>query len=153
MKLIINNQYPEYRLSLQQVRLLYRAAKATLATENGGLPKSIEISLSLVGKDQIQELNREYRDKDKITDVLSFPMYMTLKNVWPHSSLGDIVICMPVMRQQAQEYGHSETRELCFLFVHGLLHLCGYDHERSKEEEALQFARQDQVLQMIDVNR
>ena len=153
MKLMIENQYPEYRLSLRQVRLLYRAAKATLQTENGALPSSLELTLTLTGAAKIQELNRTYRDKDKVTDVLSFPMYEAAERILPHSSLGDIVICVPVMQAQAKEYGHSEIRELCFLFVHGLLHLFGYDHELGPEAEALQFARQDQILQMIDVTR
>ncbi len=154
MRIAIDNHCPEQKLSRRQVRSLLRAATATLRSENGGLPiGSLEVALTLCNRDEIRALNREFRGKDSATDVLSFPMYEAGERILPHSSLGDIVICLPVMRAQAAEYGHSAERELCFLFVHGLLHLLGYDHELGAAEEALQFARQDQVLRMIGVER
>lgn len=69
------------------------------------------------------------------------------------SSLGDVVISLPKMAAQAAEFGHSQRRELCFLFVHGLLHLLGYDHELSPAAEQRQFARQEEILTALGIGR
>lgn len=90
---------------------------------------------------------------DRPTDVLSFPQYQAGEAPQPHSSLGDIVISLPKMAEQAAAFDHSQKRELCFLFVHGLLHLLGYDHELSDAEERRQFARQDEVLAALGIYR
>jgi probable rRNA maturation factor len=97
-----------------------------------------EVELVLVDNTAIQELNKEYRDIDKPTDVLSFP----LEDV-PHMPLGTIVISVDKVKEKALELGHSEEDEFTLLFIHGLLHLLGYDHEidngemRLKEEEII----------------
>ncbi len=88
-----------------------------------------------------------------LTAVLSFPQYQAGEAPQPHSSLGDIVISLPKMAEQAAAFDHSQKRELCFLFVHGLLHLLGYDHELSDAEERRQFARQDEVLAALGIYR
>lgn len=85
--------------------------------------------------------------------MLSFPQYQAGEAPQPHSSLGDIVISLPKMAEQAAAFDHSQKRELCFLFVHGLLHLLGYDHELSDAEERRQFARQDEVLAALGIYR
>ena len=159
MKIIIDNKISErFKLSLEQVRSLYRVAVTTLATENQkrqgyAIPKTMEISLTFVGDEEIAEINEKYRGVARPTDVLSFPMFEADEPLCSGSSLGDLIISADTMKRQAAEYGHSEKRELCFLFVHGLLHLLGYDHEISEAEEKMQFARQDEVLDLLGITR
>ena len=103
-------------------------------------------SVVLVDEKTIQKINKEYRGKDSVTDVISFAFEDNDKRVYNNTRiLGEIYICIPRMKQQAQEYGHSETRELAFLGVHGLLHLLGYDH-MAKEDEKIMFAKQELIL-------
>ena len=159
MKLILNNE-TGCRLPVSWVAAMTAAARQTLAAERldghkqqGALPHSLEISLTFVDNAAIHRLNREFRGVDRPTDVLSFPQYQPGEPMMPHSSLGDIVISLPKMAEQAEEFGHSQLREVCFLFVHGLLHVLGYDHEISEQEEKLHFGRQEQILADIGVNR
>ena len=100
----------------------------------------------LVDEDKIQQLNRDYRKIDKVTDVISFAFEDNDKKEYNKMRiLGEIYICIPRMKQQASDYGHGETRELAFLGVHGLLHLLGYDH-MTKEDEDVMFGKQEMVL-------
>ncbi len=110
-------------------------------------------SIIFVGDEEIHEMNREYRKVDRITDVISFAfednndlMYNEIR------MLGDIYICIPQMRRQAIDYGHSEKRELSFLAVHGLLHLLGYDH-MTPEDESVMFKLQEMILDGKDIKR
>lgn len=111
-------------------------------------PNDKEISLSFCDEAEIQKLNNQYRNKDYVTDVLSFPPHMPEGVDLP--ILGDIVICLKKAQAQAAGLNHTVKRELAFLFVHGLLHLLGYDHEESDEAE-LMFSLQDQVLGRFDL--
>lgn len=98
-----------------------------------------DIELLVVKNDEIQILNKEHRNIDKATDVLSFPMDFDFE----HMPLGSIVISTDFVEEKAKEYGHSFNEEFSLLFIHGILHLLGYDHEvdegehRSKEEELI----------------
>ena len=101
----------------------------------------------LVNNDTIQKINKEYRGIDKITDVISFAFEDNDKDLYNGiRMLGEIYICIPQMKQQAKLYGHSQTREIAFLAIHGLLHLLGYDHTKSIEEEKIMFGKQELVL-------
>lgn len=101
----------------------------------------------LVDEKTIQRINREYRNIDRVTDVISFAFEDNDKNSYNNIRiLGEIYICIPRMKEQAKMYGHNETREIAFLAVHGLLHLLGYDHTISKEEEEKMFRKQELVL-------
>jgi len=105
-------------------------------------------SFSIVFVDEvvIQEINKNYRNIDKITDVISFAFEDNEKVVYNNvRSLGEIYICIPRMLEQARDYNHSEMRELAFLTVHGLLHLLGYDHIK-KDDEEIMFALQEKLL-------
>lgn len=99
-----------------------------------------DIELIAIKNDEIQKLNKEYRNIDKPTDVLSFPMDLEVKNM---PLLGSIVISTDFVQEKAKEYNHSFSEEFSLLFIHGLLHLLGYDHEtdngehRNKEEELI----------------
>lgn len=108
--------------------------------------ENANFSIVFVGNEKIQEINREYRKIDKITDVISFAFEDNAKMRYNSMRfLGEIFICIPRMKEQAKEYGHSEVRELAFLTVHGLLHLLGYDH-MNKEDEEVMFKLQEEVL-------
>lgn len=111
------------------------------------------LSVIFVNEEEIQDLNREYRNTDRVTDVISFAFEDT-ENILPNGirMLGDIYICIPKMIEQAKEYGHSEKRELSFLVVHGLLHLLGYDH-MNEQEEKIMFHLQDEILNSLGITR
>ena len=110
-------------------------------------------TIIFVTPEEIHELNKQYRGVDRVTDVISFALEdahdVSLTDL---RVLGDIYICIDRMKEQAIEYGHSETRELSFLTVHGLLHLLGYDHQ-TKEDEEIMFGLQRKILSDLNINR
>ena len=133
-----------YRLKLK----IREAIERTLVYEN--FPYDAEVSVTLCDNAYIKELNREYRGKDMPTDVLSFPMYED-GNFPPDECLlgapiGDIVISVERAKEQATELSHSDEREICFLTVHSTLHLLGYDHERSSEEDERHCDAQREII-------
>jgi len=103
--------------------------------------KERELCLSFVTREEIQYLNSRFRNKDYVTDVLSFNTNIDM----PAAPLGDIVICSAKSQEQAWELGYSLRRELIFLFIHGFLHLIGYDHETENDAEEM-FALQKKIL-------
>ena len=110
-------------------------------------------SIIFVDEKEIQKINKEYREIDKITDVISFAFEDNANVLYNDIRiLGDIYVCIPRMIDQAKEYGHSEKRELSFLVVHGLLHLLGYDHQ-TKEDEEIMFNKQELVLDGENITR
>lgn len=114
-----------------------------------------ELSLTLCGKAKIQKLNREYRQKDKATDVLSFPLYENLRKSpekEPFLSLGDIFICHEVARRQASTFELSYEEEIVHLLAHGFLHLLGYDHELSTKEDKLMRDLEEKLVMKISKN-
>lgn len=131
-------------------KALQAAVESELQTE-----KTIEVSIRIVDDSTIQELNHTYRQLDRATDVLSFPQwepddpFAELEEVL---LLGDIVISYPIAKKQAAQLGHSLTRELGFLSVHGFLHLIGFDHH-TPEESRVMFAKQEEILQRIGLSR
>jgi probable rRNA maturation factor len=120
--------------------LLCRVLKKVLAAE--GVTGPVEVSLVVADDPQLQALNRQYRNLDRPTDVLSFSQLGEPEAAFPSPAgearpLGDIVISGDRVRAQAAEYGHSQPRELAYLAVHGLLHLLGYDHETETERQEM----------------
>ena len=143
------DKFPEIDYSL---KLAIRSAiLATLDRE--GFKYSAEVSVTFCSADYIHKLNREFRGVDKPTDVLSFPLYEDGEfdeiECRMGAALGDIVISVPRVREQAEELGHSFVREAAFLAVHSTLHLLGYDHERSAEEDELQCRLQREIIETI----
>jgi len=152
----------------KQRELMDLAADACIAAEGISDDEGfLSVSVSFVEEDEIKELNRRFRDTDSVTDVLSFPMYgdrdelmadldMIGEEAGEDSpeeiSLGDVVICGEKIRQQAAEYGHSEDRELVYLFVHSMLHLLGYDHLED-EERKLMRAEEDRIMEGLGLER
>ena len=114
-----------------------------------------DLSLLLVGDRSMQRLNRRYRRKDRTTDVLAFPIRKHPVRPTPHASrlapalLGDVVISFPQAARQARQAGHSLEHELTLLVIHGLLHLLGYDHERSAREARRMQRREQAVLRSL----
>ncbi len=103
-------------------------------------------SIVFISDEYMHELNKTYRGIDRTTDVLSFAFEDNNKLCYNIRQLGEIFVSIPRMQAQAQEYGHSESRELAFLVVHGLLHLLGYDHTKGEKEEKEMFNKQELVL-------
>ncbi|WP_154837575.1 rRNA maturation RNase YbeY [Staphylococcus sp. Marseille-Q1834] len=125
------------------------------AKDQENIQEEAELSVTFVDKDEIQNINKTYRDKDKVTDVISF----ALEEDEPEISgmdiprvLGDIIICTDVAQEQADSYGHSFERELGFLALHGFLHLLGYDHMNEEDEKEM-FGRQDTILNAYGLTR
>ena len=136
--------------------LVKRSVSETLYEE--GYKGDFEVSVTFTDNAGIREINKEYRDIDRETDVLSFPMTdegeeFTVNPETDCYMLGDIVISLEKALAQAEEYGHSFRREVAFLTVHSMLHLLGYDHERSEEEEREMFGKQDIVLEAMGLDR
>ncbi|MBH0168658.1 MAG: rRNA maturation RNase YbeY [Bacillota bacterium] len=117
-----------------------------------------EVSITIVSKERIQEINKEYRQKDSVTDVISFAMEEMGEDETEIIGgeetrfLGDIIICLDVAKEQAEEYGHSLEREMGFLAVHGFLHLLGYDHMNDEDEKRM-FGRQEEILEQYGLKR
>lgn len=135
------NEYEEVYLDLLTKTLSYLKIKC-----------SPIVSVSLVDEKLIHQINRDYRHIDRVTDVISFAFLDNedRENILKSEGdvvLGDIYICLDVAKRQAEEYGHSLNRELRFLFIHGLLHLLGYDH-MTKEDEKIMFPLQEKILSL-----
>lgn len=126
--------------------------------EKEGISKEAEVSINFVDNKEIQELNRNYRQKDVPTDVISFALQETVEGELDiigeniPLALGDIVISVDKAKEQAVDYDHSFERELAFLTIHGFLHLLGYDHMNEEDEEKM-FAKQEEILGEFGIER
>jgi probable rRNA maturation factor len=128
------------------------------AAEKERVQAGSELSVTFVTNERIQEINREYRDKDRPTDVISFAMEelgegeLEIVGEEIPRILGDIIISLPKAREQAEDYNHPFMRELGFLAVHGFLHLLGYDHMNEQDEKRM-FDRQTEILDGYGLGR
>ncbi len=110
-------------------------------------------NIIFVSNDEIHEINREFRNTDRVTDVISFALEDNEEEAFKdYRLLGDIYIAIDVAYDQALEYNHSREREVCFLATHGLLHLLGYDHMTIEEEKEM-FGKQEELLKAYEINR
>ena len=142
-EIIDNDLYKDYDY-------LYDVIKKTLEHENAS---DAYLSVVFVDNDEIRDINKTYRNIDKVTDVISFALEDNHEEIIGDRILGDIFISIPRMIEQATEYGHSQKRELSFLCCHGLLHLLGYDHVNNSEEEKIMFSLQDEILSSLNIER
>ncbi len=129
-----------------------RAVKATL--EYLDIESDTEVSVTFCDNEYIKALNKQYRNKDSATDVLSFPIYDFDSEEIPEDEplmLGDIVISIERAKEQAKEIGNTFLEEIAFLVVHSMLHLLGYDHERSPEDEEAQCKAQKEIVKTIEI--
>ena len=134
-------------------RVVREAVKETLDYEN--FPYDAEVSVTFCDNEYIRGLNNEFRGIDRHTDVLSFPMYedgdFDEVECAGGAVLGDIVISIERAKEQAKEIGNTFHHEVAFLTVHSVLHLLGYDHERSAEDEEEQCRRQRDIIENVDI--
>lgn len=143
-------------LSEQTIELVQKVLQ--FAAEKQEIEDGAEVSVTFVTNDAIQEINRTYRNKDVPTDVISFAMEemgegeIEILDADIPTLLGDIIISVERTKEQAESYNHSFERELCFLAVHGFLHLLGFDHA-TKEEEQEMFGLQETILQAFGLKR
>ncbi len=144
-----NNEQSEQEITEAWIHLLERLLKTAGEMEN--VKKGV-VSLSFVTDEAIQELNKQYRKLDRSTDVLSFPMDEPDDEAEMEKELGDIIISIPTAKRQCLEYNHSLEREVGFLFIHGFLHLLGYDHQETNTEQEM-FERQEKILLKAGLNR
>ncbi|WHH59577.1 rRNA maturation RNase YbeY [Petroclostridium sp. X23] len=163
-EIIIENNQQNIELDSELEALICGAVKAVLKFEV--FDKDVEVSVTLVDNEQIKEINKEFRQKDTVTDVLSFPMLNFDENHnviaeynigdYNHDDelllLGDIVISLETAVAQAEEYGHSFAREVGFLTVHSMFHLLGYDHEEENEAQVMR-TKEEQVLNDLGLMR
>ena len=152
MNLLLANDTNE-DLDLEIIRQkALKTIEEVLKVEN--FNENAEVSLSIVNKDTIHKLNKDYRNVDRETDVLSFPMdeeaFDNEGN--PIFLLGDIVICLDVARNQAAEFGHSLEREMMYLICHSTLHLLGYDHIEEDDKVKMR-AKEKEVMKNLGVFR
>ena len=134
--------------------VIRQAVCATLAYE--GFEKDAEVSITFCDNKYIKKLNKEYRNKDKATDVLSFPLYDFNEDddafeLDESVALGDIVISLERAKEQANEIGNTFMEEVAFLTIHSMLHLLGYDHERSAEDDEAQCTAQRDIVEMLEI--
>ena len=148
MTLLIDNR-SNYELSDEMKSVFEKVCMESLVYEE--FDTDCEISLSLVNDEEIHEINKQFRNIDRPTDVLSFPQ-LTFEegeeadvNENGEIVLGDIIISVDKAKEQAEEFGHSMKREMAFLAVHSMLHLMGYDHMEKDEEEQM-LRRQKEIL-------
>ena len=145
MNLIIANHTDQ---NIDMDEKLESVVKTVLETE--GLSLDYEVSITFVHKDEIHKLNKEFRNVDRPTDVLSFPMDEDFFIEGVDTMLGDIVICMDVAKDQAKDFGHSLDREIMYLTAHSMLHLLGYDHLEEDEKTHMR-AREKEVMKSLGV--
>ena len=126
------------------------------AAELYGLSEGVEVGVTFLDDAAIQELNRDYRDKDRPTDVLSFALNEgdepEIVDAPEEELLGDILISLETTARQAEEYGHTLERELAYLTVHGMLHLLGYDHEEPADQAEMRL-EEEAVLAALGIVR
>jgi len=139
------------------IETMTKAAEKAVSGE--GLDSSLcSVSVSFVSLDEIHKLNKQYRNVDRPTDVLSFPEYepeeieCLSEYELDELALGDVVICEDKAHEQAKEFGHSYERELIYLFVHSIYHLLGYDHEEEEDKKAMR-EKEESVMRFLGIER
>ncbi|HNR05461.1 MAG TPA: rRNA maturation RNase YbeY [Bacillota bacterium] len=159
MSVLIDNRQEEIKVDEALEAFVVQVVEKVLAYEQ--CEEAFEVSISFVNNQEMRKLNKEYRNIDKETDVLSFPLAEFIEEelntedegaeyIEEEIALGDIVISMEKAAEQSEEYGHSFKRELAFLLVHGMLHLLGYDHDEEASEGEI-FDKQEEILKNMEI--
>ena len=153
LKVDFENKQEKIPLTYKLKMLIREAVEATLDYEQYGNP--CEVSVTFVDNEGIHAMNQKFRGIDRPTDVLSFPLFdYTGESEEPAidelmGMLGDVVLSLEQAQIQAEEYGHSFSREVAFLTVHSMLHLLGYDHETGEEDELDMRRRQTEIMERL----
>lgn len=165
--IIIENEQDQIEVPESLLEAIKEAILFTLKDQ--GVEEEAEISMLLVDNDAIKEMNKEYRNIDKETDVLSFPMISyeegkVFRDEYLNHQfgpeyydgdallLGDVVLSMEKANEQALEFGHSLKREACYLTIHSILHLLGYDHMKDMDKQRMREA-EERILHALDISR
>ena len=156
LKVSIKNNQNAVKIPSGIRLLIRRCCHAVLISE--GFTENAEVSVSFVSNQEIRSLNKAYRNKDSVTDVLSFPLTgedgtREIDAETGNVLLGDVVISIETAVKQANIYGHSLSREIGFLTVHSMLHLLGYDHEKSPLDERIMREKEESVLEKLGISR
>ena len=150
VRVVITDSQKKIRIPTGLRMLIRRACTAVLRNED--FKGSAEVSVTFVDNEEIRRLNARFRDKDSETDVLSFPLGENGEYDINHDTgaklLGDVVISMEKAAEQAQTFGHSFEREVCYLTVHSMLHLLGYDHMEPEEKRVMR-VKEETVMTQI----
>lgn len=157
--MIINLEDTQEKIALEQKVLTCLEEGLQAVARLNGLPEAAEVDVTIVDDEEIHALNREYRDMDKPTDVLSFALDEDSEESdepelvgGPEEHLyGDIIISAETALRQAEEYGHGLEREMTYLAVHGMFHLLGYDH-MTEEEKSVMRAKEEEALRAINLS-
>lgn len=142
--------------NLKEEELIRKVIECVLKEEK--IKKNLDVYVTLTNNETIRKINAEHRNIDKATDVLSFPMFnreeipLLKKEDNSEDILGDIIVSIERVREQAEEYGHSFERELAYLVTHGMLHLLGYDH-MIEEEKIVMRKREEEILGVLNITR
>ena len=154
IRVLITNDQKAVKIPTGSRLFIRRCCNAVLKMENFEGPA--DVSVTFVDNDRIQEINREHRNIDAVTDVLSFPLGENGKwDIDPETGaqqLGDIVICVPRAVEQAERFGHSFQREMGYLTAHSMLHLIGFDHMEDEERKIME-EKQESILSMLKIER
>ena len=155
--MLIEIDYDDITKLPKEEKLIKKVIETVLKEEK--IIRDIEIYVTLTNNNQIHKINLEQRNVDRPTDVLSFPMFereevhlLKEKNEEEPDILGDIIISIEKVKEQAEEYGHSFERELAYLTTHGMLHLLGYDHMIEEEKEQMR-KREEEILEILNITR
>lgn len=154
LRIYFENAQDKEAIRYSMKMLIRRAVKATLEYEH--FDDDYEVSVTFCDNEAIREMNRKFRNIDRETDVLSFPLFeddgMDAHVQELNCMLGDIVLSLEKARAQAQEFGHGFEREVAFLCVHSVLHLLGYDHETGEEDEKDMRRRQSEIMDKLGLS-
>ncbi len=141
MKIEISNYTRKYRINKKELKqLIEQVSKLTDCREG-------TISISFVGKKRIRDINRDFRGKDKATNVISFPF---MDNLPKEKIIGDIIICPSVASKEARKYGNNFVDYIAFLLIHGFLHLLGYDHIKEKDRLIME-RKEEEIFRSISL--
>lgn len=148
MKVIVVNESKEH-IASRDLNLLVKKIRAELLNvrvrNRSALLQKSELTVVFLNEKSMRKINHQFRQKDKATDILSFASVDA-------NSLGELLLCIPVLKAQAREHGLSLRREMSYMLIHGILHLLGYDHELSPQEERLMFRIQDRCFERISMH-
>lgn len=148
MNIFIDDRQDLLDISDELIDEMMRIIKEALNEEKEDIES--EVSISFVNDEEIHQLNRDYRNVDRPTDVLSFPMDLDFD--MPEKILGDIIISTDTAKRQAVEYNHSIEREILYLVTHSMFHLMGYDH-MNDEEKLIMRSKEEKVLKKLGISR
>lgn len=148
MNLLFDDRQEDIEITNDMLDIVKISIAEVLKEEE--IDENVQVSISFVGDEEIQRLNKDFRGVDSSTDVLSFPMDDEFQI--EETMLGDVIINTKRVLEQAKEFGHSNTRELSYLTVHSILHLLGYDHMEDEDKEIMR-SKEKSIMDSLKIYR